>query len=1081
MKGILHGSWLYNYKTKDKFVFWIETIPDVLISPRTKSPNKKKKSTKQPLLKHPFHLSNQELVETFDVIKTFLGLEYTQSNNSLIKKISITLPSKENIPLPSLDMIELLKWNNNIDYNLEKDIYQLQMWSVEAIVLPINTSLSVLQSLYDLAVEFEDLLIISYELYFWLEVLVLINNILGSSSFLPMIDFIDDSEEKIVCFWTPIYHNEVFGDELRNLLQKAPTIIIHYQTSSKTEILASIEDVLKDFCKHVLNFRLMQIQYTTNWNERISSKLQTTNILSLQCLNSILTGLMTQESIRLTSPAEVAIMKEFRQIILQSIAQLETPQSSPAKLCFKLESPENEFTNINTWKLCFYLQSIHDPSLLVPARDVWREKNQTLEFLKEQFANPQELLLIGLGKAMKIFPPLGEALQTSNPEKCILNLSQTFSFLQEYSNALKAAGFGVLIPRAKDGEKNYIYKPVMQIKVSDSTSTSGILNYSSVLSFQWQIAIGTEVLTEQELQMLLKYKEPLIYLKGKWVEINSLELQKTVDFLSNQFINGQSSIESTLKLLTEANIPESTIAASIIDQPDWLTKLFTETKEFELVDVPKTFIGTLRPYQHRGVSWIIFMHKIGLNPCLADDMGLGKTIQVICFILYLKELKKIPNPIAPNISNHKSTLHVLVVCPKSVMMNWGHELKRFAPDIKWDIYQGSQRKNILGHHPEILIASYGTTRRDELDLSQNTWNLLVIDEAQNIKNPFSQQSKVIRSLKAEYRIALTGTPIENRLTELWSIFDYLQPLYLGTLTDFRRQYAQPIEVYKSPLQTKKLQYLIQPFILRRLKNDKTIINDLPDKTEIKEYCYLTKEQISLYQALVDQQLQFIKRSEGIKRRGNILATLLKLKQICNHPAQFLGDQSAIDNRSEKLTRIGELLEELVEENECALIFTQFVEMGKILQQYCQKVLKKKVLFLHGQTSTKQRTDMILRFQEQEASLPLPVFIISLKAGGTGLNLTRANHVIHFDRWWNPAVEDQATDRVFRIGQNKKVMVHKFITVGTIEEKIDTLIEQKKLLANMFIGGGEDWLTQLDNDQIKEVLSLSQTGISDDGQ
>ena len=607
MKGILHGSWLSNDKSVKKFVFWIETIPTFLINSEAKALNKKKKSSQQSLLNHPFHLAGQELLETFALVMTFLGLEPLPDKSSLIEHISIMLPSDQTLPLPSFEMLEFLKWNNNFNYKLEQDSYQLQAWSIEVIILPMNITLHFLQSLHDLAVEFEDFLIISPELYFWLDMLAFVTNILGAGSFLPMIDFVEGSKEKIVCFWAPVFHDEIFGATWRDLLQKAPKIITRYQTLPKTDMFTNLEDVLRDFCKQVLNFRLMSMVHTATGNTRITTKLKTNSTLSRKCLDMILMGLMTQEPLTLTSPAELAIMKEFRQTVLDGIVQFETSRPSPAKICFKLEPPENEINTQDAWKLFFYLQSVHDPSLLVPAHDVWREQRQTLQFLKEQFANPQELLLTGLGKAMKIFPPISEALQSSTPEKCVLNLSQTLAFLQDYSYALKAAGFGVLVPKTEDEGKTYIHKPNVQIKVTSSSTASGILNYNSVLNFQWQIAIGAEVLTEQELQMLLKYKEPLIYLKGTWVEINSLELQKTIDLLTQQLANGQSSLESALKLLTETTVPGSTLETTIIDQPEWLTKLFSETKEFELVDVPKTFTGILRPYQQRCVSWILIM------------------------------------------------------------------------------------------------------------------------------------------------------------------------------------------------------------------------------------------------------------------------------------------------------------------------------------------------------------------------------------------------------------------------------------------------------------------------------------------
>ncbi|MCK4470285.1 MAG: DEAD/DEAH box helicase, partial [Anaerolineae bacterium] len=376
----------------------------------------------------------------------------------------------------------------------------------------------------------------------------------------------------------------------------------------------------------------------------------------------------------------------------------------------------------------------------------------------------------------------------------------------------------------------------------------------------------------------------------------------------------------------------------------------------------------------------------------------------------------------------------------------------------------------------VVISTYALARRDEETLQEVEWTGVVLDEAQKIKNPSAKQTQAIRRLPAGYRIALTGTPVENRLSELWSIMQFLNPGYLGSQKSFRTRFARPIERYQDREVAAHLRKLVQPFILRRLKTDPTIIQDLPEKLEHKVYCTLAPEQATLYQAVVEDAMLQVEESEGIQRRGLVLSMLLRLKQICNHPAQFLGDGSALPDRSGKLTRLGEMLEEVLSVDERALVFTQFAEMGTLLQKYLQDLFGGEVLFLYGGTPAKQRDRMIARFQEERHGPA--IFTLSLKAGGLGLNLTRANHVFHFDRWWNPAVENQATDRAFRIGQTKDVWVHKFICGGTLEERIDELIESKKALAESVIGAGEAWLTELSANQLRELVTLNREAVGD---
>ena len=439
-------------------------------------------------------------------------------------------------------------------------------------------------------------------------------------------------------------------------------------------------------------------------------------------------------------------------------------------------------------------------------------------------------------------------------------------------------------------------------------------------------------------------------------------------------------------------------------------------------------------------------------------------MQVIAWLVMEKESKK-------------KVLPTLLIAPTSVVGNWQKEVEKFAPHLKVIVHHGSSRiqdekefKNVSLKH-DIVITSFSLARRDVNFLEGISWQRIVLDEAQNIKNPKAAQTKAILKLSAKYRLALTGTPVENRLLDLWSIFNFLNPGYLGKEAQFRKNFEMPIQKENSQVQSIVLKKLVQPFILRRVKTDKDIIKDLPDKVEHKQYCNLTKEQASLYEATVKDVMEQLENVEGIERKGLMLSTLMKLKQICNHPRQFLQDRSEFTpERSQKLERLGEMSEEVISEGDSLLIFTQFTEIGEALQFYFKQSFHYNCYYLHGGTVRLKREEMIREFQEPETEPS--VFVLSLKAGGVGITLTKANHVFHFDRWWNPAVEDQATDRAFRIGQKKNVFVHKFVALGTLEERIDQMIEDKKKVASSIVGSDESWLTELDNESFKELIVLN---------
>jgi len=594
------------------------------------------------------------------------------------------------------------------------------------------------------------------------------------------------------------------------------------------------------------------------------------------------------------------------------------------------------------------------------------------------------------------------------------------------------------------------------------------MSLDEVVHFDWEASLGGAPVSLAELQMLAKLKSPLVKYRGQWVQLNAEEIEEALGFWKKRS-GGKASIRDLVKMSLGAVVGE-TIAIEAVTATGWIGDLLNQLQgraAYEEQPAPRGLLATLRPYQLRGYSWLSFLRTWGLGACLADDMGLGKTVQVLTLIQ--KEWES------------GTRRPVLVICPTSVVSNWQKEAARFTPNLPVMVHHGIGRRKGDTFQREagsqaLVISSYSLLHRDIEVMKDFEWSGVVLDEAQFIKNAETKQSKAARSLNAGYRLALTGTPVENNVGELWSIMEFLNPGLLGSQSEFKRKFYLPIQTGSDTNAIKQLKRLTEPFILRRLKTDKTIISDLPEKMEMKVFCTLTKEQASLYAAVVNEVIHELEESEGIQRRGIVLATLSKLKQVCNHPAQFLGDNSSIPNRSGKLARLTEMLEEVLESQERALIFTQFREMGEIIRKHLQESFGREVLFLHGGVTKKNRDQMVERFQSDDGAPS--IFILSLKAGGTGLNLTRANHVFHFDRWWNPAVENQATDRAFRIGQVKNVQVHKYLCAGTLEEKIDEMIERKKGIASAVVGAGEQWLTELSTKELKELFALSREAVAE---
>lgn len=745
--------------------------------------------------------------------------------------------------------------------------------------------------------------------------------------------------------------------------------------------------------------------------------------------------------------------------------EIGTGHTGPAHATFRLTEAPTAERDESRWQLEFLLQSAEDPSLLVPAAQAWEDDGS----LSRWISQPQELLLAELGRASRSYPALAPGLRQARPCALDLDADGAYHFLSVAAPVLDEAGFGVLLPSWWDERRQ------LGLTLSAHTPVDGVVQKKSrfgrdqLVEFRWQLAVGEDTLTDEEIAALAETKAPLVRLRGQWVAVDPDQLKRGLRFLEGQSKGRKTAAEILALAAAHPDDLDTPLPVTGVHADGWLGEILngTAAQTLQPVPAPESFQAQLRPYQQRGLSWLAFLSSLGLGACLADDMGLGKTIQ----LLALEAVHRAEKP---------GTRPTLLVCPMSLVGNWQREAAKFAPNLRVYAHHGRERlhdevlrEQLTG--TDLVITTYATATRDADELAGVNWQRIVLDEAQAIKNSLSKSSKAVRRFQADHRVALTGTPVENRLAELWSIMDFLNPGMLGGPELFHTRYSIPVERYGQTQPAKRLRTITRPYVLRRLKTDPAIIDDLPDKIEIKQYCQLTTEQASLYQSIVDDMMDKIENSDGIQRRGNVLAAMTKLKQVCNHPAQLLHDRSAIGRRSGKVTRLEEILDEILAEGDKVLCFTQFTDFAEMLLPHLSARFGTDIAYLHGGVPKKRRDEMVARFQSADGP---PIFMLSLKAGGTGLNLTAANQVIHLDRWWNPAVENQATDRAFRIGQKRTVQVRKFICTGTLEEKVDDMIEEKKALADLVVTDGEGWLTELSTRDLRELFTLSEGAVSE---
>ena len=648
-------------------------------------------------------------------------------------------------------------------------------------------------------------------------------------------------------------------------------------------------------------------------------------------------------------------------------------------------------------------------------------------------------------------PEIKQVLATEGKAAPTLNINQVSSLLANAKNILSVLGVNILVPRALQK----ILKPKLTVKVNSSSSQSNnAFLIEQALSFSYEIALGESKISLSEFKKLVKSSSGLVKFNNDYVMFNPKEIAS----LFKRALEALPQIETVLDALHyglagKVNGLDFSSDAVIDNLIKSINKTETE------ISLPKNLEATLRPYQERGFEWLYINYQNRLGSCLADDMGLGKTLQVLTLLLKIRQ----ENAERAVCEQPPS----LVICPTSLIGNWFKESSKFTPDLKVAVYHGP-RRSLDYEGMDLVITSYGILRQDITKFSEREWNLLIIDEAQNIKNHETKQARAIKALKAKNYIAMSGTPVENNLSELWSIFDFINPRYLRSIKDFTNEYSIPIEKYRDQEKIAQLKRVTSPFLLRRLKTDKSIIQDLPEKIINEQFVYLTKEQIALYQNVVNSALEQIAGSEGIERKGKIFKLITSLKQLCNHPSNYTKQEDYDFNLSGKAIKLIDILREILISREKALIFTQYTEMGDILLKMIQSELGSEALFYQGSLDRKRKDEMVEEFQNGYTK---KIMIISLKAGGTGLNLTAANHVIHYDLWWNPAVENQATDRAFRIGQKKNVMVHRLISMGTFEEKINDLLKAKQQLADLSVSVGENWITEMSNEELRGIFSL----------
>ena len=1028
--NIIHGLWLpspgKDFFQSGQFCVWVET---------------EEKTGQSHGFIHPRQLQGEALNE-FLLTNLKLAPGRQPAFPQCFIRHNVLLPTCNETPLSSPEL------RNALDQDEVAQSLSLQAWEVEC--LPLELPLQAINQIHFLSSFQASETRLGSDFLFWYYLSQSIKQVITKDQYIPGL-LQRKGKPKAGC---EIYRTwQIVSPGYENLLQQAVK-----QMPLVCSQRFEPESLLRHFCEVTIN-----------------ELLELANSKTSQSLRKKFTGTLLEEFFesRYLLGSGKSLHAEFEHWHSWQLKINDQVQANGIQLCFRLceagpQAPDN-------WSIQFLAASRQDPVFKQELSAYWAlsaKERQALEPLLG--ADFEHQLLCSLGAAAQIYPRLWQGMANHQPQGVQLNLEQAFEFLKETAWVLEDAGFKVMVPAwwtPKGRQRAKIrLRTGRGSGASSAAASKGLLSLDNLVDYRYELAIGDQPLSPQEWTQLVAAQTPLVQFRGQWMELEPEKMRHMLEFWQQ---HGDESPQASMPELLKKLAEEDEIFE--LDQNDSLAAMLAKLADhadLEQIENPQRLNATLRDYQKRGVSWLRYLEQLGLNGCLADDMGLGKTIQVIANLVLVQDEVE---------AGAQQTGPTLLIAPTSVMGNWQKEVEKFAPQLKTAIHHGTNRlKNAAEFNEfclaqDMLITSYSLVRKDIKLLEAINWQRIVLDEAQNIKNPKSAQTKAIFKLNARSRLALTGTPVENRLMDLWSIFHFLNPGYLGTQGQFRKVYELPIQQNNNAVKSALLKKLVGPFILRRMKTDENIIKDLPDKVENKLFCNLSKEQAALYETVVRDVEQELAEKEGIERQGLMLSTLMKLKQICNHPMQFLQDGSAFSaDRSHKLERIGEMVEEAQADGDSVLIFTQFTEIGEQLVRYFGREKQVNCYYLHGGVTRKKRETMISEFQDPNTGPS--VFILSLKAGGVGITLTRANHVFHFDRWWNPAVEDQATDRAFRIGQKKNVFVHKFITMGTLEERIDEMIEEKKQLAGSIVGQDESWLAKLDNDTFKSLIALNKQSV-----
>ncbi len=900
---------------------------------------------------------------------------------------------------------------------------------------------------------------------YWSRVAELVLELLAKQQFVPAVHRTGDGRCR--GYWRVFIQDKHTSDRLGSFIESMPPVCRAMEGEDDTHQASNLVESFLWRTVDALVRRCMQDDPLTH---AIHERVQESESLQIPWLRS----LVHSDSWISASTADCSIIHTK---IEPWVSKLEPQrQQRTCRTCFQLVPPANEDMEAAptdaVWALQLYMQACDDKSLVIEADMLSSGMSDDPTILPRPFDMGATQLREDVSRAARFFPPLAGCAKPDGPVSCVLTVDEAYQFLRDAAPLLEAEGFSVWLPKWWRSTRSRLHL-MLDIEPDDQNSTTakGHMRLDALVSFNWRVALGDDEISLEDISALANAKTPLVKLGSQWTEVDPGDVTRAMQFLEKQ-ASGKMTLLEALRASYMADDMALGLPVGGLRAGGWIDEFLNATEgnqRIEPLEPPENFKGSLRPYQLRGLEWLSFLTDLRLGACLADDMGLGNTIQLLSLLLHER-------------NKDSSIGATLLLVPMSLVGNWQRELAKFGPSLNVLVHHGMDR--LTGDtfvdevsKMDVVLSTYGLAHRDRETLQKVPWHRITLDEAQNIKNYAAKQAQAVRALPAMHRIALTGTPVENRLSELWSIMDFLNPGYLGSPTDFRRLFAVPIERHREEDRLNRLRQLIRPFVLRRLKSDPTILPDLPAKNEMTVYCNLTREQASLYEATVTEMMTQIDLTSGIQRRGLILATLVKLKQICNHPVQLLKDGSSMSNRSGKCERLTEMLEEVLAEGDKAVVFTQFRKMAELLEGHLHDKLQSPILLFHGGTSRKKRDEIIKTFQTENSKES--ILVLSLKAGGFGLNLTAASHVFHYDRWWNPAVEDQATDRTHRIGQHRQVQVHKYVCIGTLEERIAAMMEKKRQLASSIIGSGQDWITELTTEGLRDLFVLSRDAVGEE--